>query len=142
MPFARAVVCLILIAAFRVAFAQEAIDFSISKEYMQFLAIRGATQVGIKMHFNGRTKNVHALASDCEMHLAADSVDMDLGAPGAIVAEAQSLQVQAAADPKASRGRVVRSLCDEQGLYGLRLSPDLHRTLHRRRNRGQSEPRI
>lgn len=71
--------------------AQDAFDFSISRDYMTFLATGGAAQVGIKMHFNGRTKSVHSLASDCEMHLAADPVDIVLGSPSAIVAEPPNL---------------------------------------------------
>jgi len=85
-----------------VSYAQDAFDFSISKDYMTFLATEGAAQVGIKMHFKGRTKSVHSLASDCEMHLAADPVDMELGSPNAIVAEPPNLcKFSPPKDPKA-----------------------------------------
>jgi hypothetical protein len=66
-------------------------DFAITETYLRLLADKSSILVDIPVRLTHRTRNVHTLANDCEMHLAGKSIDMNLGTPPSIVVEPPNL---------------------------------------------------
>jgi hypothetical protein len=66
-------------------------DFAIAETYLRLLADKSSILVDIPVRPTHRTRNVHTLANDCEMHLAGKPIDMNLGAPPSVVVEPPNL---------------------------------------------------
>jgi hypothetical protein len=66
-------------------------DFKIAESYLRLLADKNSILVEIPVRLTHRTKNVHRLASDCELHLGGKPIDMSLGDPRSIVVEPPNL---------------------------------------------------
>lgn len=65
-------------------------DFAISASFLQMLYEGKTIQPTLKVRLNDRTKRVHTLDKDCEIHIAATPVE-DLGNPNDIVIEPPNL---------------------------------------------------
>lgn len=68
---------------------QQAFDFALSESYLLKVEHEGILPT-FSVHMDARTKSVHTLGSDCEIHMAATSVDT-LGTPPGLVVEPPNL---------------------------------------------------
>lgn len=83
----RTMATAVVVLASALAIAQDAYDFALTEDYLKWLADKSAAQVTIAAKMSHRTKDVHALASDCEMHLAGKPTEMVFGNPASVVVE-------------------------------------------------------
>jgi len=81
-----------------VAAAQSPPDFTLSEAYLHSLAQGSAAVVDVRLVLTHRTNNVHALASDCEMHLAGTPTGPTLADPESVVVEPPNLCKNASPD--------------------------------------------
>jgi len=69
----------------------ETYDFAISEAFLKQLAEGSTIQPVLKVRMNARTRRVHTLADDCEIHMAATPQGLELGWPPDIVVEPPNL---------------------------------------------------
>jgi hypothetical protein len=71
--------------------AQSPPDFVLSEDYLRSLAQGSKAVVDVPVVLTHRTNNVHALANDCEMHLAGTPTGPELADPTSVVVEPPNL---------------------------------------------------
>src|SRR2546423_603795 len=65
-------------------------DFSLTQKFVRQLADQNTITFPLAVTLTDRTKRVHPLSADCEMHLVANSQDT-LGSPSGLVVEPPNL---------------------------------------------------
>lgn len=73
------------------AVAQSPPDFVLTEAFLHQLAQSSAAVIDMPVVLTHRTNNVHALANDCEMHLAGTPVGAKLADPSSVVVEPPNL---------------------------------------------------
>lgn len=83
--------CLALIPTTAAAQLSGEYDFAISRAFLKSLYAQHSIETELTLTMNARTGKVHSLANDCEMHIAASPVGVELGDPTEVVAEPPNL---------------------------------------------------
>jgi hypothetical protein len=74
------------------SFAQvDPFDFAMSEPFLKRLADGGTIQPIFHVHLDARTRSVHTLSDDCEIHVATTPQGEELGSPPSVIVEPPNL---------------------------------------------------